>query len=771
MAPGIFLRGRRTRSHLGVILEAMSTGRPTSALLRGLRDLDSHRGQIAHVEHTPARPAQEGRLSRPMPAALAAYLGGLRLSLWSHQAETIEAVRRDEDVILTTATASGKTLAFNLAVLEALHGDPSATALYLYPTKALANDQLSALDAIAGSLGANIAAAVYDGDTPRAARRAIRSTSRLVITNPYGLHEYLPNHHLWGRFLSNLRLVVLDEAHFYRGVLGSNVALVIRRLRRLAVHYGADPRFVLASATIANPSEHAENLLGRPARVLDEDGSPQGPKDFVCWNARADPSRSTHMQAADLLAHFATNGNQAICFTVSRNMAEQVARWAAAAAPSCRIGAYRAGYRPEDRRQIEDELRRGTLDAVAATSALELGIDIGRMDAVVIAGYPGTICSTRQQAGRAGRSQAPSIAVLVAFEDPLDQYLVNHPEELFRRAHEHAVVDLANPHILAAQLICAAAELPLVDSDAQYFGPQAAALITPLAEEGLVARTPMGYAFHGAFRPASALRLDALDDRAVEVRCGEELLEAMSGPRALADAHPGAILVHRGRSWRIDSLDLEAGIARAVAEDTDRYTETLSQTRIQVLAERRRRQVGVASLCLGGLRTSRSFYAYRLKSRDRVLATNPLDLPAVEMDTIGVWLSLPPELEAIGNYAGGLHGAEHALIHMMPLLAMCDRRDVAGMSTCYGPEGVIYIFDDHMGGVGIAEKVFERFERLSELALGLLERCGCDTGCPSCVYDRRCGTDNAPMDRVAAAAILGSILRPLPAHSFTGGLD
>ncbi len=724
----------------------------------------SYRGQITHVEHLAARAAKEGSLSSPLPVPLQEYLDQRGLRLWAHQVETIEAVRRGENVILTTSTASGKTLAFNLAVLEALHIDPVATAIYLYPMKALANDQLNALDEIVRATGINAGAAVYDGDTPKGRRAGIRAKSRLVITNPFGLHEYLPSHHLWERFASHLSLVVVDEAHWYRGALGSNVAMALRRLRRIASHYGADPHFVLASATIANPAEHAANLVGLPHRVLDNDGAPQGPKDFVCWNPTANPARSPHQQAADLLAHFASHGYQAICFTVSRRMAELVARWASTAAPACRIVAYRAGYRAADRRQIEEDLRRGNVDAVAATSALELGIDLGRLDAVVMAGYPGTICSTWQQAGRAGRTRASSIAVLAAFEGPLDQYLVKHPGELFGRAHEHAVVDLTNPYILSGQLTCAAAELPLRESDSEHFGSQMAPLMVALTEEGLLTPTPMGHAFHGTFRPASAVRLDALGDQNIEVRCGDLLLESVSRARALATAHPGAILLHRGSSWRIESLDLKSGIARAVAEDTESYTETLSQTSIEVLGERHQRQLGRATLCLGDLRTTRQFYAYRLKDRDRVLGTHRLDLAPVEMDTVGVWLRLPLELAAEvrrvpgRDYAGGLHATEHALIHMMPLLAMCDRRDVGGMSCPLDQGGVIFIFDDHKGGIGIAEKAFEHFERLGQIAMGLLEGCGCEIGCPSCVYDRSCGRDNAPMDRLAAAHILRMIL-------------
>lgn len=720
-----------------------------------------YRGQITHVEHLPARAAAERSLGVALPDALESYLTQRGIRLWSHQAETIEAVRAGQDVILTTATASGKTLAFNLSVLEHLANHPGATALYLYPMKALANDQLAVLSELQAATGIRIGPAVYDGDTPQGRRRGIRATSRLVITNPFGLHEYLPGHHLWERFFSGLSLVVVDEAHWYRGVLGSNVAMVLRRLRRVAAHYGSDPHFVLASGTIANPAEHARVLVGREHRVIDHDGAPQGPKDFVCWNPIANPDRSAHQQAADLLAHFANHRRQALCFTVSRRMAELVARWAGEAAPERRIVAYRAGYQPEARRQIEDDLRRGLLDAVAATSALEVGIDIGQLEAVVMAGYPGTICSMWQQAGRAGRAQAASIAVLVVFEDPLDQYLATHPGELFAKPHEQAVVDLGNPQILAGHLLCAAAELPLRDGDSAYFGPAMSETVEALGKTGVLAETPMGWAFHGLFRPAAAVRLDAVDDSDVQLRCGDELLEVMSGARALASAYPGAIVLHRGASYRVETLD--KGVASAVVEGSDNHTEVFSRTSIQVVAERRRRSLGSATLCLGEVRTSQQFHAYRLKSRDRVLATHNLDLPPVEMDTVALWLVLEPDLASrIGrDFAGGLHAAEHALIHMMPLLAMCDRGDVGGMSSPVHPPAsgaAIFVFDGYPGGIGIAERAYGHFEHLTTLTLGLLRDCGCEKGCPSCVYDRNCGSDNFPMDRLAAVAVLESTL-------------
>ena len=732
----------------------------------GLTRVPGYLGQITHVEHLPARSADYGALDHSLPKPLQRALDTAALRLWAHQAAAIQAARAGENAILTTATASGKTLAFNLAVFERLSTDPIATALYIYPMKALANDQAAVLREFERATGVRAATAVYDGDTPASRRPRIRASSRLVLTNPYGLHEYLGQHHLWERFFSNLRLVVIDEAHWYRGVLGSNVALVIRRLRRIAARYGAHPTFILASATLANPAEHAHGLTGLPHRVIDRDGAPHGPVDFVLWNPKANSSRSTHQQAADLLAHLAASGHPALCFTISRAMAELVARWAGRAAPGRHILAYRAGYQPIDRRRIEQDLRDGRIDALAATRALELGIDIGHLDAVLMAGYPGTICSTWQQAGRAGRGQHPALALLLAFDDPLDQYLVTHPEHLFGAPHEQAVIDPGNPHILAGHLLCAAAEAPLTAADAALFAPSFSEAIKALSGEGLLAETPMGHVFHGAFRPADAVRLTSEDDQAVEVRCGPLLLESVSRRRALATAHPGAILLHQGESYRIETLDLEHGVALATAESTEHYTESLRHTDIQILAQRGSRRIGEVTVIHGRLRVTETFYAYQFKAYDQVLATRPLELPPHEFDTTATWLTMPPGLaariRAAGHdYAGGLHAAEHALIHMMPLLAMCDRGDVGGMSTTRhraSQTGIIFLYDGFRGGLGITHKAAEQIEQLAAITRDLVQGCRCTNGCPSCVYDRNCGNDNEPMDRHAAATILTLLL-------------
>ncbi len=672
-------------------------------------------------------------------------------------------MRNGNNVILATATASGKSMAFNLSVLEQLILDPQATALYLYPMKALANDQQIALQELDKELGLRLNVATYDGDTPSGKRSQIRARSRVILTNPYALHEYLPNNYLWERFFSHLAVVVIDEAHWYRGVLGSNVAMVLRRLRRIADYYGASPQFILASGTIANPAEHAEALVGLRHEVVSNDGAPHGPKEFVLWNPMVNQKRSPHQQASDLLAHFASNHHQAICFTVSRAMAELVARWAQEEmVGQGQIRSYRAGYTPQERRYVETELRQGRIQGIATTNALELGINIGNLDSVIMAGYPGTICSLWQQAGRSGRELGPSVAILVAFEDPLDQYLVSHPDELFGSPHEQAVVDLTNPNILSGHLLCAAAELPLTTNDTRYFGSLFPDMTKALEAEGLLAHSGMGSIFHGTFRPASVVSLSAADKDAIQIRFESQVLEVVSGRQTFVSAHEGAILLHRGDSYRIMKLDLEQHTADAVREPTSAYTNVLSGRHIEILEETERRELGETVLCFGNVRVTEEFYGYKLMDRNQVLGTFPLELPKLEMETESMWIQLPPwmgeRIRSQGrDYAGGLHAAEHGLIHMMPLRTMCDRGDVGGMSTPWydNTQGtVIFIYDGYSGGIGISRKAYEEFAGLREITQQLVDGCGCESGCPSCVYDRNCGNGNQPMDRVAASSIL-----------------
>lgn len=735
------------------------------ALLRLIEGRPWYRGQIVAVRSIPARDAEHGEPSMPLVEPLQRYLDARGIRLYAHQAEVIERIRAGQNVFITTPTASGKTLAFNLPILEALQRDPRATALYLYPLKALANDQLRTIQELEAATGIELRAAVYDGDTPEHLRPRIRQRSRLVLTNPYALHQYLPWHHRWRRFFRNLRFVVIDEAHRYRGVFGSNVALLIRRLRRVLQRYGADPQFVLCSATIANPEEFSRKLTGKPFAIVDRDGSPRGPRHFVFWNPLKHPGRSVHRQTSDLLALCVEAGLQTLCFTVSRSLAELVARWARESLPHRRIAAYRAGYLPEERRRIERDLKERRVDAVASTNALELGVDIGGLDAVIISGYPGTAISVWQQAGRAGRGRKPAVVFLVGFENPLDQYFLNHPDELLRRGHEHAIVDPQNAHLLMGHLLCAAAELPLGRSELGFFGAHEEHL-RPL-EERFLQRTPHGWIYRGTVRPMDLVSLDNLSDRTIEVRCEGELLETLDLPRALEEAHPGAILLHQGETYRVEELDLGRGVAVVRRAEVDHYTEAVKRSEVGVVRPRRGRNLGGLQVWLGELHIEERVIGYRLRRYERTLGFKELDLPPVDFETVGLWLLLPDDLrqrvEGAGlGWAGGLHGAEHALIAMAPLQAMCDRWDLGGVSTPVHPDTggpTIFVYDGFPQGAGIAEKLWELFPAWVKAAHRLVGDCGCEAGCPSCIYSPKCGNHNEPLDKAATSLILSEVQR------------
>ncbi|HEY5244901.1 MAG TPA: DEAD/DEAH box helicase, partial [Acidimicrobiales bacterium] len=483
------------------------TGGPDEALA-ALRSRRAYRDQVVHVERVPGRPARYRQPAAPLPPAAEQYVERRGIELYTHQARALDAWRAGDDVLLATRTASGKSLAFDLAMADALAADPDATALYLFPTKALTHDQLAHLEVFDAALGLGARPMAYDGDTPQDQRARARRRARLICTNPYGLHEYLPQNRSLAAFLSGLAIVVVDEAHRYRGLFGSNVALVLRRLQRICARLGASPRFVLASGTIANPAEHGEALIGRPVTVVDDDGAGVGERVVALWDSMADPNRSAITQAAGIVATLARRHCRTLCFTGSRLGAELVAATAAEQAPGAAISPYRAGFTPAERREIERQLRGGQLDAVVSTNALELGIDIGGLDAVVLTGYPGTIASTWQQIGRAGRAGQDSLAVLVAGDDALDQYFVRRPQLLFSAPVERAVTSLGNPNILTGQVLCAAAELPLGEDDGARFGAGYAASVADLEGEGLVSRAPVGLVFAGGFRPASVVRLD-----------------------------------------------------------------------------------------------------------------------------------------------------------------------------------------------------------------------------------------------------------------------
>jgi DEAD/DEAH box helicase domain-containing protein len=740
-------------------------------LLRLLRVNPTYRNRVVHINAVLPEEARYGQLETPLSPTLEAYLDNNNIRLYTHQCKAVDHIRAGRNVIITTPTASGKTLAFNLPVFDKLETDPAARALYLYPTKALSNDQLATLEQITRFTGISANPAIYDGDTPQSKRAAIRDNARIIVSNPHELHQVLSWHTKWHPFFSGLQFIVLDEAHRYRGVFGSHIAALIRRLLRLCRFYGSRPQFVLSTATIANPVEFATNLTGQSFELVDEDGSPHGNKTFVLYNPFYDGigERSAHQETKDLLLSCVRENLQTLCFTGSRKMAELVTLWAREDARHVSnrlaeaISAYRAGYLPEERRGLEHRLKTGVMKGIVSTNALELGIDIGSLDAVIISGYPGTMMSTRQQAGRAGRTGAESLAVLVAMANPLDQYFMNHPDRFFSRSHEHAIVDTSNPYIVSGHLLCAAAELPVNESsDSVFFGGSLPSLLADLSAHDLVRKTARGWVYSGRGRATGAVQLDGIPGPTFRILCKGKLLETMDRGQAFREAHKGAIMLHQGITYVVNEMDLETHTVRVSETDVDYYTQTLKEVDLKVIETIEEKIVHGMKCAFGDVDVMETITGYKIKRKDTIIGVESLILPPLTFRTKAFWIVPPdfigPSVRTAGlDLAGGLHGAEHAIIALMPLHVMCDRWDIGGLSTPrFGETGepVIFVYDAYEGGIGLAEKAFEILPELLASAHELVRDCTCEKGCPSCIYSPKCGNDNQPLDKVATTRIL-----------------
>jgi DEAD/DEAH box helicase domain-containing protein len=722
--------------------------------------------EVAYVTTEPAR----GPRLEPIPDELDPRLRE-RLgvdALYVHQVEAWEASRRGEHVIVTTGTASGKTLAFNLPVLDELAREPKSRALYLYPTKALAQDQLRTIQALKVP---KVRPAIYDGDTESERRWQIRKWANLILTNPDMLHVgVLPHHDRWGDVLQNLRYVVVDEAHVYRGVFGSHVGNVLRRLRRAAAMYGADPRFVLTSATIANPAELAHSLLGVEATVVGSDAAPKAERTILLWNPplldeELGVRASALGDASRLLATFAQRGLRTICFAKSRKAAELIHRFAVQRLDDpelrARLAPYRAGYTPAQRREIERRLVEGELLGVSATDALELGIDIGLLDCAISVGFPGTVASLRQQWGRAGR-RGHGLAVMIASEDALDQYFMREPETLLNRRVEAAILDHANPRVLDGHVRAAAFEAPIDDADRATLGDAALERAAVLPE---LQHTPRGYVWAGKDYPAAriALRSASPDSFSIVDVTSGALLGLVETARAYWTIHEGAVYLHLGEPYLVRELDLVARHALVEPFGGDWYTQAKKETMTEIaepLSTERRLGMDVT---FGRVVVTEQVVAYQRKSiRDQAtIDLNPLDLPQTEFETEAIWYLPEPAhlsgLEQEPALLGTLHAAEHAMIAILPLWAMCDRWDIGGLSTNIHPQTgrpTIFVYDGHSGGVGITERGFEVFEGWVEDTAKMLAGCPCERGCPSCVQSPKCGNLNEPLDKHGALTLL-----------------
>jgi len=716
-------------------------------------------------------PPRAARLE-PLPAALHARVAAALTrsgidGLYTHQAETWEAASRGESVIVTTGTASGKSLAFNLPVLDALVRQPTSRALYLYPTKALTQDQARSL---ARFRLEGVRPAIYDGDTETERRSQIRRSANVILTNPDMLHVgILPHHDRWGDMLHNLRYVVVDEAHVYRGVFGSHVGNVLRRLRRLARSYGADPLFLLASATIANPDELALALTGLAATVVATDTSARTERDVVLWNPELlDPElgvrASALSEASLLMAGLVSRGLRTICFAKSRKAAELIHRFTADrvdTATAARLAPYRAGYTPAQRREIERRLMEGELLGVAATDALELGIDIGALDCAISVGFPGTVASLRQQWGRAGR-RGHGLAVLVASEDALDQFFMREPETLLNRRVEATRLDHANSRILDPHVYAAAYEGPLSDSDRETLGPEALERAAVLPE---LERTPAGFVWKGRDAPAArfSLRSGDRDSFTIVDASTGSILGLAERERAYSTVHEGAVYLHLGEQYLVRALDEATRTAVVEPARVDWYTQARKDTETAIERSLDTAHVAGVELHFGRVSVTEQVVAYQRKAiRDSsTLAVVPLSLPEVTFETEAVWFcpdgSLLEGHEEMPRLLGALHGAEHALISLLPLWAMCDRWDIGGLSTnLHFQTGLptIFVYDGHAGGVGITERGFECFAGWIADTARLLRGCPCTSGCPSCVQSPKCGNLNEMLDKDAASVLL-----------------
>jgi DEAD/DEAH box helicase domain-containing protein len=713
-------------------------------------------------------------------------------SLYRHQAEAFRAATADcpgpgsgssEDagVLITTSTSSGKSLAFNLPVLDSIARDDKCRALYLYPTKALAQDQARSLSALNPP---NLRHAIYDGDTPKEERPAIRRRSNLVLSNPDMLHiGILPHHRSWGDFFANLRWVVIDEAHTYRGVFGSNVANVIRRLRRIAAACGSSPRFLLATATIANPAELAERLVGDPLTLIDRDGAPHSRREINVWNPPlVNPAtgarRSSLAEAADLFAELIAQDVRTICFLKSRRGIELIRKFAAERLEAKgkpelagRIAPYRAGYTPAQRRKIEADLVSGELLGVVSTSALELGIDIGELDAAICVTFPGTVATLRQMWGRAGRRK-PGLAVYVAGPDGLDQYFCRHPAEFLERPVEAAILDHRSPEIAGQHMLAAAFEMPITTEDERWFGrdlQQATSHMLSRGElrsagTGLVPRRP------GFVASAIPLRSSSASNVAVIDRTSGEVIGTVESGRAFTTVHPGAVYMHLGSSWEVEQLNLGDGQAIVRPFDDEWYTRPKTDTEIFIDRVEEQGEAAGVELNFGEVSVTDRVTGYQriLTADQEAIDLVDLELPDQEFRTRALWYTVPPDLSGdlpLNMLLGALHATEHLQIAVLPLIAMCDRWDIGGLSTnvhAQTGEPTIFIYDGHPGGIGIARRGFECFDHLTADAHGLVAECPCEHGCPSCVQSPKCGNLNDHLFKQGAIDLLGGMLAKLP---------
>ena len=757
----------------------------TVAFLTLLKQQPFYRDQICHLEEIPPRTAEYGQLEFPLNPTLAECLKKRKLDkLYRHQADAINLISKGLNVIVATSSASGKSMCYNIPVMEAILAEPVSSAIYLFPTKALAQDQMSKLGRLFQPEILNTEDYdTYDGDTPKEERSRIRRRAKILLTNPDMLHlNILPNHAFWARLMRHLKYVVLDEAHAYRGIFGSHVSLVLRRLRRIARAYGSNPIFIIASATINNAEEHAVNLSGMSFATVEEDGAPKGGKDFIFWDPpivdeKKGTRRSANIEAANIMGMLISRNVRSLCFTRTRRLTELVAAYTRDRLNKLkpgdvdRVKSYRAGYLANERRKIENEYSFGTLIGVIATNALELGVDIGDLDATVLTGYPGTIASTWQQAGRSGRRNTRSISFLIGTDNPLDQYIMNHPDFFFGHRFENALTNFQNSQVLKAHLLSAAWEIALSPDDVDYFGMGMMNAINSLAEEGLVKEKRSRYYLSPSVSyPAALINIRAVSGENFNLINAENglLIETLDTGHAFTQAHEGAVYLHQGDTYVVTEFDLDSRISYAQPAQVEYYTQVKELTDLRIIGQSESKRVGPVNVFLGEVEVTTEIISYKRKAQltDEILSEETLQLPKQHFRTVALWFDMPNKgftrINTEGlDWPGALHAAEHAEIGLLPLFAMCDRNDIGGLSTPLHPDtgkAQIFIYDAYPGGVGISRKGFSEITNLWWATLKLIKGCLCEDGCPSCIQSPKCGNNNKPLDKKGAAILLEQLL-------------
>lgn len=747
--------------------------------IKAFKASDRFGPQIIDHRFFPPKAGKSVRGDTILPDELRTVLTQLGITaLYSHQHQAIELIQQKKNVLVATPTASGKSLIYNLPVFQELLANPQARALYLFPLKALAQDQLKTLHRFGELLPGYFAennrqpAAIYDGDTSSYFRKKIRENlPAVLISNPDMLHlSMLPYHHLWGTLFSNLTYIVLDEVHTYRGIFGSHMAWVVRRLQRICTLYGSNPVFILSSATIGNPEELGNNLLSAPVQVVTATGAPQPARNFILFN----PLDSASKAATMLLESALHRKLRTIVYTQSRKMTELITMWCERRLKAKRstIASYRAGFLPEDRRRIEQQLKSGELLGVISTSALELGIDIGGLDICLLVGYPGSMMATWQRAGRVGRDGRESLVILIGHEDALDQHFMRHPEDFFKRPVESVVLDPNNEKITSRHLICAAAENPLTMDEASMAKGCYQSTLTTLTLQGHLLQSADGNTWFSARKyPQRDVNLRGSGDRFILYNSeNRTILGEIDGHRACKECHEGAIYLHMAKTWLVTSLDLDAGEILVSPIKPSYYTRAMVEKNTKILATEKVTSCGSTTLYFGKLRVTERITGFHKIStgRQQVIARLPLDLPPQVFTTKGLWLEIPEWLQEEVehkkiHFMGSIHALEHAIIGTLPLVVLCDRNDIGGISYPWHEQlnkSAVFIYDGYAGGIGLCEKAFSVATELLQQTAGIVSDCDCDFGCPSCVHSPKCGSGNRPIDKNGCSFLFEQLLTP-----------